>query len=822
MLFLYILGISFMKKFLQKYGAYPVAVAVFVTMAFLYCKPVLSGKVLQSSDDVNAISAVQETVRYNQATGKHTHWTESMFSGMPNYQIARQFRSDDILKPFSSVFHRGPSHPAWIFIFYFLCFFVLMRCFGVDKWLSIAGAIAVALSSYFIVIIGAGHGGKTISISYITLVAAGFYLIYRKKYVPGAIMVMLFTAIGLTIHLQMSYYLFMMIGLFFFAEVWIHFKEKRWKDFGIATLVFGASLLIGLGACSAGVFANMEYVKETTRGGPSEVAAAADGSKASSKGLDLDYATNESYGIDETFSLLIPGIKGGSSSVPLKDKSHTARMLNSLGETIVNNRVPMYWGDQPFTQGNVYVGAIICFLFLLGCIVVKGPYKWALTAATLLSILLSWGHNFSWLTELFFKYFPLYNKFRAVSSILIVAEIAMPLLGFLALKNIFEGNVSGRKLRISILVSAGVTAGICLVFGIFGRQFYDFSCQYDDMYVEQLSRAVVNAIVSDRQALLTSDSFRSFGFIVAGAALLWLYSRKKLPRAVTVIILGVLIVADMWPVDRRYFNDDYFVRRKSSQSVFKEQKWESDILADPDPHFRVMNMAVRTFGEARTSYRLESIGGYHAAKLRRYQDLIDKYLSQNNLNVIGMLNTKYIIASDDIVVENPNVAGNAWFVDKLMVMYRPMDELDALEYIDLSNTAVLGQEFMRFASDYEPGIGPGAEVHLTNFEPNRLEYDYTNSRPGTIVFSEIYYPYGWKAAIDGKKAEHYRVNYVLRALNVPAGSHHVTFVFDPDSVRLGEAIAIVCIILMYLAILAAAAFGVRKLIMKRKDASATS
>ncbi|MBO4566558.1 MAG: hypothetical protein J5695_04970 [Bacteroidales bacterium] len=810
-----------MKKFLQRYGAYIVAIVLFVTLALLYCKPVLVGKVIQSPDDVNGVSAIQETVRYYQETGRHILWTGSMFSGMPNYQISGgHFRSDALLSPLKNFFIKGTSNPAWVLIFYFFCFFILMRAFGVDKWLSIAGAVAIALSSYFLVIIGAGHGGKTVSISYMTLVAAGFYLIFRKKYALGAIMVMFFTAISLIVHLQMSYYLMMLIGLFFLAEVWIHVREKRWKDLGVATLVFAVSLAIGVGANGASVLTNIEYTRETIRGGASEVADEQDG-KNIGNGLDIGYATNESYGVDETLSLLIPGFKGGASGMPIKEKSHTSRTLKTLGSIVEGDKIPMYWGAQPFTMGNVYVGAIICFLFLLGCLIVKGPYKWALLAATVFSILLSWGHNFMWLTEFFFRYFPLYSKFRAVSSILIVAEIAMPLLGFLALKSIFEGSVSGKRLRVSLLVSAAVTAGICLFFAIAGREVLTFVSPYDETYAEQLSAPVMNAVVSDRADLLTSDSWRSFGFVLAGAVLLWLYSRKKLGRAFTILILGVLITADLWPVDRRYFNDSFFVRPRATQDAFKEKKWETDILADPDPHFRVLNMNSNTFSEARTSYRFESIGGYHAAKLRRYQDLIDRYLSKNNTKVIGMLNAKYFVVSDDAALRNPNASGNAWFVDNLMVMYRPSDELDALEVIDLSKNAVLGKEFIRFASNYNPGVARDAEVHLTSYAPDRLEYDCTNSKPGTIVFSEIYYPYGWKAFIDGNPADHFRADYVLRALNVPAGSHHITFVFDPDSVHIGEAIAITCIVLMFITMLASAALGVRSLIKKRKDAAAT-
>ena len=798
-------------NFLKKYGADLAALVLFIVLAFVYCKPVLSGKVLQSGDDVNAVSAIQESIRYTQQTGDHTWWTGSMFSGMPSYQIGGgQYRADLLLKPIKDFLHRGPAHPAWILIFYFLSFFVLMRSFGVNRWLSIAGAIAVALSSYFIVIIAAGHGGKTIAIAYITLVAAGFYLIFRKKYGLGAILVMLFTAMGFSIHPQMSYYLFMMIGLFFLAELWIHIREKRWKDLGIATAVFAVSLAIGLGTGSANIFANREYARETMRGGHSDLVEATDSQDVTpGKGLDLTYATQWSYGIDETFSFLIPGFKGGASNAPVSEKSNTWQALKKMGVPAASARsfcanVPLYWGDQPFTAGNIYIGAIVCFLFLLGCLIVKGPYKWALLAATLFSVALSWGSNFMGLTELFFKYFPLYNKFRAVSSILIVAEIAMPLLGFLAVKALMEDDIPKDKVRKSLFIAGGVTAGLCLLFALLGRSIFSFTSPGDASFASQIPEQLYTAIVADRAALFVRDSWRSFLFIAAAFAVLWFFVAGKLKPTWLIAALGVLILADMWPVDKRYFNDSYFQSPKNTQATFAKQPYEELILQDPDPHFRVMNLTTNTFNEARTSYYLKSLGGYHAAKLRRYQDLIDEHLSQMNLPVIGMLNAKYLIIPDEgqaAVRQNPEALGNAWFVEKLVVVDGARAESDALNSINLANTAVLDRSFAAFAANPEPGVAPDAEVRLTSYSPKTLTYESHSSQPGTVVFSEIYYPYGWKAFIDDVPTDHFRVNYLLRALNVPAGSHRITFTFDPDSVRKGDAIATVCVILMYALIL---------------------
>ena len=807
-----------MKVFFEKYGAVLLAVVLAFVLAFTYCKPVLSGKVLQSGDNINAICNSAECVRYTAETGDYSWWTGAVFSGMPNYQMGGgSYKAEAMVGPIRNFLHRGSVEPVWIFIFYFIAFFILMISFGVNPWISIAGAIAVALSSYFIIIIGAGHVTKTIALTYVPLVAAGLYLIYRKRYLLGSVFVVFFSCIGYSIHPQMSYYIFMMIGLLFLAELAIHAREKRWKDFALATVIFAASLGIGLGTGTASIFANKEYAEQTMRGGHSDLTTEGEDANApAQKGLDIDYATQWSYGIDETFSFLIPGFKGGSSNYALGTSSHTYKAAVALGLPPRSAKefvkaIPLYWGDQPFTAGNVYMGAIVCFLFLLGCLIVKGPYKWALLASTLFSVMLAWGSNFMWLTELFFNYFPLYNKFRAVSSILVVAEIAMPLLGFLALKALMDGSVSKEKAQKSILIAGGVTAGLCLCFALFGKSLYSFTAPGDAMLLAQLPESIVDAIRADRAALLTSDAWRSFAFIVAAGALVYFYNEKKLKFAPLAIGLGVLILVDMWPVDKRYFNDSFFVTPTAKEANFEKQPWEEAILQDTDPHFRIMNRTTNTFNESRSSYYLKSIGGYHAAKLRRYQDLIDEHLNPMHMPVIGMLNAKYIIAPGEEgqpqVWLNQYALGNAWFVDSLVIAEGAREECDALNEIDLTHMAVLDKSFADYVSDLNPTIAPDADVELTAYSPKQLDYEYTTSQPGTIVFSEIYYPYGWKASIDGNPVDHYRVNYTLRALNVPAGSHHITFLFDPDSVRKGDRIASICVIIMYLLLAGALVVG---------------
>lgn len=818
-----------MKKenFWQRYGAYVAALVLFVAVACVYCAPALEGKVIQSGDSTSAAAAVHESTEYSKNTGDYTFWTGSMFSGMPNYQIGGgRYEANVWLKPFRKIMLKGHYSTPWIFIIFFVCFYALMRAFNINKWLSIVGALATGFSSYFFIIVQAGHNSKTSSIALISVVVGGFYLIFRKRYGLGVVLTMLFTAIGFGNHPQMSYYLFMMIGLFFFAELYTHIKEKRYKDLAIGSLLFFGSLGIGLGTGSSTIFVNKEYAEQTMRGGHSDLAKVSD-AENKTKGLDLDYATQWSYGIDESLSFIIPGVMGGASTYDVGTDSELFKSLvkqgvprQSAAQFCAN--VPLYWGDQPFTAGNVYMGAIVCFLFVLGLLIVKGPYKWAILAATLFSALLALGHNFMWLTELFFNYFPMYNKFRAVSSILIVAEVAMPLLGFLAVKELMDGTLAREKAIKSIYIAAGVTAGLCLVIALFGGVMFDFVAPIDGTIARQLPDFAYQGILAEREALMKSDAWRSFLFIVLAAATLWVFAQGKLKWGYMVAILGVLVVADMWPVNKRYLNENHFVTKKSNKAAFQMQPYEKLILQDEDPHFRVMNLTTSTFNDARTSYYLKSIGGYSAAKLRRYQDLIDEHISKMNMNVIGMLNAKYFIVSDKKsgqpqVQLNPYAMGNAWFVDTLLVAENANEESDALNYIDLHTTAVLDKEFASYVEEFTPERDSMATVHLTKYTPRYLDYEYSTSKPGTIVFSEIYYPYGWKATIDGQPADIYRVNYMLRAINVPAGEHKIHMEFDPDSVKKGNAIAMACVIIMYVTILVVIGLALYGAIRRRKE-----
>ena len=798
------------KDLLKKLLPYGVAVVIFILFTIIYCSPVLEGKIVNAGDTISWKGMYQEAKMYHEKTGNYTFWSSSMFCGMPNYQIGGgKIESNFLLKPIDKLTSLWFKGILQILILYLLGFFILLRSFKVNVWLCIVGALTITLSSYFFIIIEAGHNNKAHSIALMAPVIAGFFLIYNKKYILGAIFTMVYCMLGLIKHPQMAYYFFLLVGCLFFAELFIHIKEKRMKNFIVATLIFGVAVVVGIGTRYTTTALNQEYVKETMRGGHSELVKEEDENNKTA-GLDLDYATQWSYGINETFTLLIPNFMGASSHYDVGTNSKVYQELINNGVPRKNSadfckNVPTYWGDQPFTSGPVYIGAIICFLFVLGLCIVKGPYKWALLAATLFSILLSWGKNFMPLTELFFNYFPMYNKFRAVSSILVVAEVTMPLLGFLAIKTIMEKQITKEKLIQNIYISAGITAGICFIFALFGGMLYNFSSLNDESIFAQLPDWLGSAIIAERVSMLRSDAFRSFIFIVLAAGILWLYGKEKIKLTPFVIGLGVLILADMVPVAKRFLNNDNFVSPKYETNYFKKQPYEEYLLQDPDPHFRVFNRTTNSFNESRTSYHLKHIGGYHAAKLRRYQDLISEHISKMNMGVINMLNTKYFIENDNnnnpMPKRNPNAMGNAWYVDSILIVNNPNEESDALNVIDLKNTAVLDKKFEDFVKDFVPEKDSTAQIKLLSYAPNILEYQSFSEKAGIVVFSEIYYPYGWHAYIDDQPTEHFRVNYTLRALNVPAGEHHIRFEFKPNALKKAEPISMICIIIMYLTII---------------------
>ena len=856
-----------MKEKLQKWLPYAIIFLVFIIAGLIYFAPAVQGKIIYAGDNINGRAAVEEGVRYHEETGDYSWWTGSMFSGMPNYQIGGGGGSllDKILRPIRYCFSAGNRNPFFIFPFYLLAFFLLLRTFKVDKWLSMAGAFAISLSSYFFVIIAAAHHGKCYSITWMMLVVIGFLLTYRRQYGWGALLVMFFTYIGFFQHPQMSYYICMMIGIFFFAELAKAFQTKEWKHFGIATAVFAASFAVGMGMGSANVFTNTEYAEETMRGGHSDLAKQTDETNKT-KGLDLDYATAWSYGINETMTFLIPNYMGGCSGYDLGKDSQLEKDLRKMGIPSGSAKkfcqsAPTYWGEKAFTSGPVYMGAIVCFLFLLGLLIVSGPYKWALLVATLFSVFLAWGHHFMPLTELFFKYFPMYNKFRAVESILIVAEITVPLLGFLALKAISDGTLDWKRVRNSIFISGGTTAAICLLVALFAGSI-DVTSSYDAQWKGQVGEQIYSAILDQRAALLRSDAWRSLLFVVLGVAVTFAYAYARYNKEAVKnlnlyagIALCALVVADMWTVDKRFCNDSFFQPVKDVYRAFNKLPYEEELLKD-ESHFRVLNLATNTFNEARTSYYLKSIGGYSAAKLRRYQDLIDVHIApemnplmqaimQTNgfllpcngdsiFPVLNMLNMKYAIVplqnGSQTPVQNPYAMGNCWFVDSLLTVDNANDEIAALSRIDLHKTAVADKAFADQLDMSQPAVAPlmafaEDKIELTKYTPRYIDYYAENEHNKIAVFSEIYYPHGWKLYLMDREGKEdielpiARVNYMLRAAVIPAGTHRLRMVFAPDSVRQGNILSMACFGIFLLTLCGVAGYTVYS--KKRKEQQVT-
>ena len=800
-----------MKIDWKKIAPYIVAFVAFFAFALIYCAPLLDGKVLQAGDVNTWRGGAEEIIEYKQNTGRQAWWTNSMFGGMPAYQVSGNTPASVVRGKLELITHFGFKEDfgyLGILIAYLFGFFFMLRCFKVNPWLSIIGAFALTLSSYFMLIIPAGHVTKANAIGCLAPIIGGIYAVFRKNYWLGAPLIIIYGIIGITLHPQMTYYIMMLIGVMVLAEIFLHIKEQKWKDLGIGIGVCLLCALLVFGTKISWFQMNNEYLKETMRGGHSELRQDQK-TNTQKAGLDIKYATDWSYGIDETMTLLIPNWEGGASGYNLGKDSQLSQAMRKKGvpkgdaERFCKS-APTYHGEKMFTSGAVYVGAIICFLFLLGAIIVPGPHKWALIIATILSILLAWGRNFMPLTEWFFYHFPMYNKFRAVESILVVAEITMPLLAFLGLQQIIEGKVEWKRLRISLLVAGGVTALFCLVPALFAGT-YDMTSSYDAQWKSQIPNWLYEDILDQRVAMLRADAWRSLLFVVLGFALVFWYAWSKATNHQSAITnpilftgLAVLILADMIPVDQRFFSNDNFVKKKDGDRYFAIQPWEEEILQDKGLNYRVLNLAANTFNDSRTSYRLKSIGGYSAVKLRRYQDLIDEHIGKMNWNVLNMLNTKYIVTQQG-VYPNPEAMGNAWFVEDVQFVPTPDDESAALNTLDLRKTAVADEKFREIMTCNNISSADD-RIELTKYELDRLDYSYSLANDRVVVFSEIYYPQGWHLYCDGKEIPLGRVNYTLRAAVLPAGEHTIHMEFVPAALATDKWCMIILILSMLLSL----------------------
>ena len=755
---------------------------------------------------------------------------------MPTYQMAPSYKSADVLNGVGKFYHLWMPENVWYVFAYLLGFYILLRAFNFRQSLAALGSIIWAFSSYFFIIIAAGHIWKVIALAYLPPMIAGVVLAYRGKYLWGFILTALFSALEIQAnHIQMTYYYMFIILFLFIAWLVDAIRKKSYVPFLKATGVCLAGAAIGLCVNLSNLYHTWEYTQESMRG-KSELVKK-DAANQTGSGLDRDYITQWSYGIDETWTLLVPNAKGGAS-VPLS-MNETAMEKADPQFMQIYQQLGQYWGEQPGTSGPVYVGAFVLMLFILGLFIVKGGIKWALLAATILSILLSWGHNFMWFTNLFLDYVPMYSKFRTVASILVIAEFTIPLLAMLALKKIVdEPEILTRKIKF-VYVSFALTAGVCLLFALMpGVFFSDFISSAEMEAMKGIPAEYLNPLLTNlrsmREAVFTADCWRSFWIVVFGTFMLLLFKANKLRAGYMVAAITVLCLIDMWQVNKRYLNDSMFVERSVRETPQQMTETDKLILQDKSLDYRVLNLASNTFNENETSYYHKSIGGYHAAKLGRYNDMIGHYISPEMAKlqkavveaggdmtkvpgdsiypVLNMLNAKYFILplqdGQTVPILNPYACGNAWFVDNVKYVKNANEEIDAVGQVNLRRTAVVDERFREQVGQAVPQTG-NSLVTLKKYEPNELTYDVQSDKGGVIVFSEIYYP-GWTATVDGAEAELGRANYILRALNVKPGRHTVVLTFKPKSVDNTETVAYVAYALLFLAVALGVFFEWRK------------
>ena len=805
------------------------AVLLFAVLAFAYFFPAdIEGRILYRHDASAGRGAGQEGIEYLQKTGERSRWTNALFGGMPTYQMAPSYGSTDLLTKVVNAYHLWLPENVWYVFAYLLGFYILLRAFDFRQHLAVLGSIIWAFSTYFLIIIAAGHIWKVWALAYLPPMIAGVVLAYRGKYLWGLLLTAVFTAFEINAnHVQMTYYYLFIILAMVIAWLVEAVREKQLARFFKATAVCLVGAAIGVCINLSNLYHTWQYSKESMRG-KSELVKQ-NSSNQTSSGLERDYITQWSYGIGETWTLLIPNTKGGAS-MPLS-QSETAMKHAENDFLPIYQQIGQYWGEQPGTSGPVYVGAFVMMLFILGLFIVKGPMKWALLAATILSILLSWGKNFMGFTDFFIDYVPMYAKFRTVASILVIAEFTIPLLAMLALKELLSGEIKKEKLKVPLIASFVLTGGIAMLFSLMPSMFFDSFISTSEMHaIQSLPAEYIQPLVANltemRQAVFTADSWRSFYIILAGTGVLLAFIYGKLKKEYAIGIIVVLCLVDLWTVNKRYLNDEMFVPKSEREAPQQKTQTDELILRDQNLDYRVLNLASNTFNENETSYYHKSVGGYHAAKLRRYQEMIEAYINpemqalfkgvseaggdMTQLNgdsicpVLNMLNTRYFIlplqGGQTVPIQNPYAYGNAWFVDKLNYVNNANEEIAAVGKLDLRHQAVADAKFKEQLG--EAAVQDTASVvTITSYEPNRLTYDVNSGKGGVLVFSEIYYP-GWEAKVDGQPVELGRVDYILRALNVQPGKHQVELSFFPKSVNLTETIAYIAYVLLILLVAA--------------------
>ncbi len=806
-----------MQSSYKKILPHLVVFVLFIVASLAYFNPVLQGKKIFQSDIVQYTGMAKQQNDFREKTGEETYWTDAAFGGMPTYQLGAKYPNNYIKQLDLAI--RFLPRPADYLFLYFIGMYILFLVLKVDYKLAFLGALAFGFSTYLIIILGVGHNAKAHAIAYMPFVLSGIFLTFRGKYLWGFLL--LTVSMGLELvanHFQMTYYLMLLVVIIGIVYLIDAFKKKMLPHYFKAVGIMMVAVIISMGLNATNILATKEYADTSTRG-KTELTINADGTPKDNKtGLDYDYITEYSYGRLESFNLYIPRFMGGSSSESFPKDSKTVESLMRMGASAqeanqVLNQIPMYWGEQTYVGAPAYIGAIVIFLSVLALFLVRGRLKWWIVSGFILTLLLSWGDNFKGLTQFFIEYVPMYNKFRAVSSIQVIIELILPILAIVGLHQFFSHFEKEDEKKKALLWSTGIVGGITLLFILFKTTLFDFASPYDSYFRDEMGLPFLEAIREDRMSLFTSDAIRSLIFVLLTAAVLWFFMKGTLKKGFAVAALCLLILVDLVGVDRRYVNEEDFVQAKLVEQPFQKNGADIQILED-DGHYRVYDAAANAFNSGRASYYHNALGGYHAAKPGRMQDLNEFYISKGNIGILNMLNVRYIIVENKnggaVAQRNPYANGDAWFVENVLPAENANEEIQLLDSLDTKRTAVINKEFLSKIPNQKIERDSTATIELFTYQPNHLVYEASTKSPQLAVFSEVYYPKGWNAYINGKPAEYFRANYVLRAMVIPAGNNKIEFKFEPKVIQTGSTISLVSSIIFLLILLSGLYFAFRK------------
>ncbi len=806
-----------MQPVFKKFLPHIVVLILFVIASLMYFNPVLQGKKIFQSDIAQHNGMAKQLRDYRATTGTETYWTDAAFGGMPTYQLGAKY-PHNYIKNLDLALRFLPRPADYLFL-YFIGMYILFLALKIDYKLAFFGALAFGFSTYLIIILGVGHNAKAHAIAYMPLVLSGIILTFRGKYLYGFMLTTIAMALELVSnHFQMTYYLLFVVICLGAAYLIDAYRKNMLVHFGKAIAVLIIAVLMSLGLNATNMLATKEYADTSTRG-KSELTITPNGNpKVATEGLGYDYITEYSYGIAESFNLFIPRFMGGGSSDTMSGDSNTFEALLKLGAppkdaAEIMEQLPTYWGDQPGVAAPAYVGAIIIFLAVLALFLVRGRLKWWITVAFLLSLFLSWGKNLNFLTEFFIDYVPLYNKFRAVSSIQVIIELVLPILAVVGLHQWFNNFEREEEKKKALFWSVGIAGGLAMIFILFKSTFFDFSSPHDQMIREQLGNPVVDALRDDRMSLLMNDAIRSLFFVLSTAGVLWLCLNGKLKQMAAIAILTVLILLDLVMIDRQYVNNDDFVQARIMDQPFQKNEADAQILKD-EGHYRVYDILGSPFNSGRASYYHNALGGYHAAKPGRIQEIDDFYLSKGDIGILNMMNVKYIIAPNKdgkpIVQENPYTNGNAWFVKDVILAETANDEMRFLDSLDTKSTAIIHSDFLTQIPTKKNERDSLATIDMVQHNPQHIVYEASTTSEQLAIFSEVYYPKGWNAYINEKSVEYLRANYLLRAIKVPAGNNKIEFKFEPKVIETGSRISLASSVLFALVFFGGLYYSFRK------------